>query len=89
MSRTAPYQSALVAASDVAAVAVTDMHRAGVGILAGYDGMVPGFCVHDELALMVRGSMSPLAALQTETISPARCAGNGRSDPSRVARGPT
>jgi imidazolonepropionase-like amidohydrolase len=63
---------ALVAASDVAAVVVSDMHRAGVGILAGCDGMVPGFCVHDELALMVRGGMSPLAALQTATINPAR-----------------
>lgn len=63
---------ALVAASDVAAVVVSDMQKAGVGILAGCDGMVPGFCVHGELALMVRGGMSPLAALRTATINPAR-----------------
>lgn len=62
----------LVASSDNAAIAVSDMQRAGVGILAGCDGLVPGFCVHDELEVMVRGGMSPLAALQTATINPAR-----------------
>jgi imidazolonepropionase-like amidohydrolase len=62
----------LRAASDVAAVAVSDMQKLGVGILAGCDGMVPGFCVHDELMLLVRGGMSPLGALQTATINPAR-----------------
>jgi plasmid stabilization system protein ParE len=30
-----------------------DMAVAGVGILAGCDAMIPGFCVHDELAAMV------------------------------------
>ena len=34
--------------------------------------MIAGFCVHDELAAMVRGGMPPLAALQTATINPAR-----------------
>jgi imidazolonepropionase-like amidohydrolase len=48
------------------------MAKAGVGILAGCDGMIAGFCVHDELAAMVRGGMTPLAALQTATINPAR-----------------
>jgi imidazolonepropionase-like amidohydrolase len=62
----------LRAASETAGVAVSDMQRLGVGILAGCDGMVPGFCVHDELMLLVRGGMSPLAALQTATINPAR-----------------
>jgi imidazolonepropionase-like amidohydrolase len=62
----------LRAASDVAAVAVSDMQKLGVGILAGCDGMVPGFCVQDELILLVRGGMSPLGALQTATINPAR-----------------
>ena len=33
----------------VAAVVTKDMANAGVGILAGCDGMIPGFCVHDEL----------------------------------------
>jgi imidazolonepropionase-like amidohydrolase len=65
----------LVRSSDNAAVAVSDMQQAGVGILAGCDGLVPGFCVHDELALMVRGGMTTLAALQTATINPARFLG--------------
>lgn len=34
--------------------------------------MIAGFCVHDELAAMVRGGMTPLAALQTATLNPAR-----------------
>jgi imidazolonepropionase-like amidohydrolase len=34
--------------------------------------MIPGFCVHDELVAMVRGGMTPLAALQTATVNPAR-----------------
>jgi imidazolonepropionase-like amidohydrolase len=48
------------------------MARAGVGILAGCDAMIAGFCVHDELVAMVRGGMTPLAALQTATLNPAR-----------------
>jgi imidazolonepropionase-like amidohydrolase len=62
----------LRAAADVAAVVVSDMQKLGIGILAGCDGMVPGFCVQDELVLLVRGGMSPLGALQTATINPAR-----------------
>lgn len=54
------------------AVVTRDMARLGVGILAGCDGLIAGFCVHDELAMMVRGGMTPLAALQTATINPAR-----------------
>ena len=34
--------------------------------------MIAGFCVHDELEAMVRGGMTPGAALQTATINPAR-----------------
>ena len=37
--------------------------------------MIAGFCVHDELATMVRAGMTPLAALQTATINPARYLG--------------
>jgi imidazolonepropionase-like amidohydrolase len=54
------------------AVVTSDMAKAGVGILAGCDSMIAGFCVHDELAAMVRGGMAPLTALQTATINPAR-----------------
>jgi imidazolonepropionase-like amidohydrolase len=52
------------------------MHRAGVQFLAGSDtpawGQVPGFSLHDELALFVQVGFSPLEALRTATINPAR-----------------
>lgn len=57
------------------ATVTRDLAAAGVGILAGCDTMIAGFCVHDELAAMVRGGMTPLAALQTATINPARYLG--------------
>jgi imidazolonepropionase-like amidohydrolase len=60
------------AGAEVGGQVVSDMARAGVGILAGCDSMIAGFCVHDELAAMVRGGMTPLAALQTATVNPAR-----------------
>jgi imidazolonepropionase-like amidohydrolase len=56
----------------VAAAVAKDMSVAGVGILAGCDSMIAGFCVHDELEAMVRGGMTPLAALQTATVNPVR-----------------
>ena len=56
----------------VSALVTKDMADLGVGILAGCDAMIAGFCVHDELAAMVKGGMTPLAALQTATINPAR-----------------
>lgn len=58
--------------ADVAKVATRDMAAAGVGLLAGCDAMIAGFCVHDELAAMVSAGMTPLAALQTATVNPAR-----------------
>ena len=58
--------------AEVAKVVTSDMAAAGVGILAGCDAMIAGFCVHDELATMVRAGMTPLAALQTATVNPAR-----------------
>jgi imidazolonepropionase-like amidohydrolase len=56
------------AGSEVGAVVTKDMAKAGVGVLAGCDSMIAGFCVHDEVAAMVRGGMTPLAALQTATL---------------------
>jgi cytosine/adenosine deaminase-related metal-dependent hydrolase len=61
--------------ADVAKVVTRDMAAAGVGILAGCDAMIAGFCVHDELATMVAGGMEPAAALQTATVNPARYLG--------------
>jgi imidazolonepropionase-like amidohydrolase len=60
------------ARAEVGATVTNDMAKAGVGILAGCDSMVAGFCVGDELAAMVRGGMKPLTALQTATLNPAR-----------------
>jgi imidazolonepropionase-like amidohydrolase len=37
--------------------------------------MIAGFCLHDELVAMVRGGMTPVAALQTATLNPARYLG--------------
>lgn len=51
-----------------------DLHRAGVGILAGTD--VPfGFTLHHELELYVRSGLTPLDALRTATLNPARYLG--------------
>jgi hypothetical protein len=73
----------------VGATVTNDMARAGVGILAGCDSMVAGFCVGDELAAMVRGGMRPLTALQTATLNPARYFGlqqtRGTVAPGRTA----
>jgi hypothetical protein len=51
----------LETSAHVAAVVTNDMARAGVGILAGCDVMIAGFCVHDGLAAMVRCGMTTLA----------------------------
>ena len=52
------------------------MARAGVGLLAGSDPMneyvVAGFGLHHELRLFTQAGLSPLEALQTATIGPAR-----------------
>ena len=54
---------------------VSEMQRAGVGILAGTDpparGVVPGFGLHDELATLVEAGLTPMQALQTATRNPA------------------
>jgi imidazolonepropionase-like amidohydrolase len=56
--------------------AVVAMQRAGAPILAGTDignpWVTPGFSLHGELALFVEGGMTPLDALRTATLNPAR-----------------
>jgi imidazolonepropionase-like amidohydrolase len=55
-----------------------DLQRGGAPLLAGtdVDNTFPflffGFSLHDELALLVKGGLTPLAALQSATINPAR-----------------
>lgn len=55
---------------------VKRLHDGGVGILAGTDSDMPytfpGFDLHDELAMFVEGGLTPLDALQTATINPAK-----------------
>ncbi len=51
------------------------MNRAGVILLAGSDiasARIPGFTLHEELALLVEAGLTPLQALQAATITPAR-----------------
>jgi imidazolonepropionase-like amidohydrolase len=51
------------------------MSRNGVGIMAGTDANAWqefGFSLQDELALMVAAGLSPLEALRTATLNPAR-----------------
>ena len=59
---------------------VHGMVRAGVGVLAGSDPtneyVVAGFGLHHELRLFVQAGLSPLEALQTATIAPARFLGS-------------
>src|SRR6516165_6768420 len=56
---------------------VNAMHRAGVPFLAGTDTpsgvyIFPGFSLHEELQRFVAAGFTPLEALQTATINPAR-----------------
>ncbi|WUH99873.1 amidohydrolase family protein [Spirillospora sp. NBC_00431] len=52
------------------------MRRAGVRLLSGSEaGFIyayPGFSLHEELALLVRAGLSPLDAIGTATLEPAR-----------------
>ncbi len=56
---------------------VRDMRSAGVEFLAGTDTngwnpVLPGFGLHEELALLVGSGLTPLQALQTATRNPAQ-----------------
>lgn len=53
---------------------VRQMHRSGVTLLAGTDvagARIPGFGLHDELALLVEAGLTPLQALAAATRAPA------------------
>jgi imidazolonepropionase-like amidohydrolase len=55
------------------------LHKSGVRLLAGTDAVtdycLPGFALHDELALLVKGGLSPGEALRTATLNPAEFLG--------------
>jgi imidazolonepropionase-like amidohydrolase len=59
-------------AGRLALQAIPDMKKRGNRFLAGCDGLVPGFCLHDELEWFTKAGFTPLEALQTATINPAR-----------------
>jgi imidazolonepropionase-like amidohydrolase len=60
-----------------------ELQRAGAGLLLGSDAPqimnVPGFSLHQELALYVKAGLTPLEALQTGTINVARYFGEDDS----------
>ena len=64
---------------DKAVALVGRLYRVGVPILAGTDEanpyIFPGFSLHDELGLLAKAGLPPLAALQAATIGPARYLG--------------
>ncbi len=72
---------------------VGKMRRAGVEFLAGTDTLnpfcFPGFSLHDELGRLVGAGLTPLEALQTATINPARFLGRekelGTIEPGKLA----
>ena len=71
---------------------VGEMHRAGVGILAGSDVLnpycFPGFSLHDELGWLVKAGLPPMAALQAATRNPALFLGRhdaGTIEPGKLA----
>jgi imidazolonepropionase-like amidohydrolase len=56
---------------------VNSMHRAGIPFLAGTDTppgvfIFPGFSLHEELQRFVAAGFTPMEALQTATLNPAR-----------------
>jgi hypothetical protein len=69
------------------------MQRAGVSLLAGTDTgnpyCFPGFSLHDELALMVIGGLTPSESLRTATLNPAKFLGLektlGTIEPGKIA----
>jgi Amidohydrolase family len=62
-----------------ALAAIHDLYSRGSRVLAGCDGIVPGFCLHDELEWMTEAGLSPLQAIQTATINPARFLGREKT----------
>lgn len=54
------------------------LHRAGVPIVAGSDTGLVGYGLHREIELYVEAGMTPLEAIQSATIVPARAMGLDR-----------
>lgn len=54
------------------------MHHAGVPLVAGTDGALPGYSLLRSIELFVEAGLTPMAAIQDATIVPARAMGEGR-----------
>jgi hypothetical protein len=48
------------------------LHKAGVPIVAGTDQAIPGYSLHREIELYVKAGLTPMEALQSATLVPAR-----------------
>jgi imidazolonepropionase-like amidohydrolase len=77
-SRVAPADS-MVVRSYFSFPRTRELNDGGVKLLAGSDMpqafVYPGFSLHDELALLVRSGLTPLAALRAATYNPAEYLG--------------
>jgi imidazolonepropionase-like amidohydrolase len=51
------------------------LHRAGIPIVAGTDQTVPGHSLHREIELYVQAGFTPMEAIQSATIVPAKVMG--------------
>jgi imidazolonepropionase-like amidohydrolase len=58
---------------------IRDMLPRGNAFLAGCDGGVPGFCLHDEMSALIEAGLSPLHAIQTATVNPAKLLGREKT----------
>lgn len=50
---------------------IVALYRAGVPVVAGADGGIPGHSLHRELELYVRAGLTPMEAIRTATVIPA------------------
>jgi hypothetical protein len=67
-------------ANQLSLQAIHDLYVHGNRFLAGCDGLVPGFCLHDELEWLTKAGFTPVQSLQTATINPARFLGREASE---------
>ena len=73
---------------EVQKIFLTELNNAGIPLVLGTDvgigifGIVPGYCVHDELRVLTESGLTPYQAIATGTVnaSKAFAAMNGRDD---------